>query len=70
MMAATMIHYGLYSSVLIRYLGREYTGAHGDIEILKEKLMPHVPADDTRQIIYILTSGCPADFALDESAAS
>ena len=31
--------------------------------------MPHVLADDMR-IVRILTSGCSADFAVDESAAS
>ena len=56
--------------MLVRYLGGEYTGAYCDIEQLKEILTPHVPVDDMNQIIRILTSGCPADFALDKSAAS
>ena len=70
MMAAAMIHYGLDPGMLVRYLGGEYTGAYRDIKVLREKLMPHVPVDDMRQITRILTSGCPADFALEESAAS
>ena len=70
MMAAAMIHYGLNPGMLVRYLGGEYTGAYRDIKMLKEKLMPHVPVDDMSQIMRILTSGCPADFALEESAAS
>ena len=70
MIAVAMIHYGLNPGMLARYWGGEYTGAYRDIGMLQEKLMPHVPADNTRQMIRIITSGCPADFVLDESAAS
>ena len=38
--------------------------------MLQQKLMSHVPADDMRQIVCIIASACPADFALDEPAAS
>ena len=70
MMAAAMIHYALDPGMLVRYLGGEYTGAYRDIKMLQEKLMPHVPDEDMRQIMRILTSGCPADFVLEESAVS
>ena len=51
MMAVAMIHYGLDPGMLVRYLGGEYTGAYRDIKMLQEKLMPHVPVDDMKQII-------------------
>ena len=70
MMVAAMIRYGLNPGMLVRYLGGACTCAYRDIELLKEKLTPHVPVDDMNQIIRIRTSGCPADFALDDSADS
>ena len=70
MMAAAMIHYGLNPGMLVRYLGGAYTGAYRDIKMLQAKLMSHVPDEDMGHSMRILTSGCPADFALEESAAS
>lgn len=60
-LSALAVHFGLDFGLVVRCLGNEYTGAHRDIDKLRDKIGPYVRPDDMKQIVRMLSMGCPAE---------
>ena len=60
MMSALAVHYRLNFGLVVRCLGREYTGAHRDPNAVLRECGPHIDPCDMRQILCILREGCPS----------
>ena len=61
-MLACLFHYDLDVSLLMRYLGRNYTAAHRDVQHIVSKIAPHVDPDLIPHFIRVMTDGCPNVF--------
>ena len=66
-MLACLFHYDLDVSLLIRYLGRNYTAAHRDVQHIVRKIAPHVDPDLIPHLIQVMTDGCPNVFNADST---
>lgn len=66
-MLACLYHYDLDVSLLMRYLGHNYTGAHRDVQKIVEKIKPHVDPYLIPHFIRVMTVGCPAHFNAESS---
>ena len=46
-------------SLLIRYLGQNYTSAHWDVQYVVDQISPHVDTYLIPHLIRVMTAGCP-----------
>ena len=58
-MLACLFHYNLDVSLLMRYLGQNYTAAHRDVQHVVERISPHVDSYLIPHFIRVMTAGCP-----------
>jgi hypothetical protein len=61
MLSALAVQLGLDFGLVVRCLAHEYTGAHRDVDKLRDKIGPYIRPDDMQQIVRMLTYGCPAE---------
>jgi hypothetical protein len=65
-MMACLIHYDLDTSLLMRYLGNNYTGAYRQVQDIVTVLRGyHTPERLLSHYIRVMTTGCPARFTAD-----
>ena len=59
-MMACLFHYNLDVSLLMRYLGRNYTGAHRDVHSTAKNLLEHgIKEEPVGHYIHVMTVGYP-----------
>ena len=58
-MLACLFHYNLDVSLLMRYLGQNYTAAHRDVQHVVERISPHVDSYLISLFVIVMTAGCP-----------
>ena len=61
-MLACLFHYNLDVSLLMRYLGQNYTAAHRNVHHIVDKIAPHVEPYLIPHFIRVMTDGCPNVF--------
>ena len=66
-MLACLFHYDLDVSLLMRYLGNNYTAAHRDVQQIVHTITPHVEPYLIPHFIRVMTVGCPAVFNAESS---
>jgi len=70
-MTACLIHFNLDTSLLMRYLGNNYTGAYREVDkivaLLREYKIDHDLID---KYIRVMLTGCPNRFVADSSRAN
>jgi hypothetical protein len=65
-MMACLFHYNLDVSLLMRYLGSDYTAEYRDIETTVEILLDHgVPRELVHHYIRVMTVGCPVSMNVE-----
>ena len=66
-MLACLFHYDLDVSLLMRYLGNNYTAAHRDVEAIVAIISPHVDDDLVQHFVRVMTVGCPNHFVAEST---
>ena len=61
LLSACAVHFDLDFGLMVRFLRNEYTSPHRDEKKLEEDVSAHVSEADMKQMIRVLTSGCPHD---------
>ena len=56
---ACLFHYDLNASMVMRYLGGNYTGEHRDIAAIIQRIKPHVSPYLLNHFERVMTLGCP-----------
>jgi hypothetical protein len=70
-MMACLIHYNLDTSLLMRYLGNNYTGAYQQDQDVATILRGYrTPERLLSNYIRVMTTGCPAKFTADTTRAN
>ena len=69
-MLACLFHYNLDVSLLMRYLGQNYTAAHRDVQGIATQIMPHVDPWLIPHVIQVMTGGCPNVLNAESSRAN
>ena len=58
-MLACLFHYNLDVSLLMRYLGQNYTAAHRDVQHVVKCISPYVDSYLIPHFIRVMTAGYP-----------
>ncbi|KAL7539229.1 hypothetical protein ACHAWF_006339, partial [Thalassiosira exigua] len=66
-MMACLFHYNLDVSLLMIYLGNNYTAAHRNVQETAKRLEPHVEPYLIDLYIRLMTVGCPTHFVAESS---
>jgi hypothetical protein len=67
-MMACLLHYDLNTSLLMRYLGNNYTGAYRHTsDVVATLTRCQVPTDLITKYIRVMTTGCPAKFVAEST---
>ncbi len=61
-MLACLFHYNLDVSLLMRYLGNNYTASHRNVQVIVDKITPHVDEYLIQHFVRVMTVGCPNRF--------
>jgi hypothetical protein len=62
-MLAGLLHYDLDTSLLMRYLGNNYTGAYREVSLIVDTLRLHkVNQSHIDKYIRVMLTGCPSHF--------
>ena len=61
LLSACAVHFDLDFGLMVRFLRNEYTSPHRDEKKLEEDVSAHVSDADMKQMIRVLTKGCPHD---------
>jgi len=69
-MLACLLHYDLDVSLLMRYLGNNYTASHRNVGEIVEKIHPFVTPDLIQHYIRVMTVGCPCHLVAETSRAN
>ena len=70
-MMACLLHYNLDVSLLMRYLGGNYTGAHRDVQATANILQSHgISTSLVQHYVQVMTVGCPRVMNTDSSRAN
>lgn len=69
-MMACLFHYDLDVSLLMRYLGGNYTAAYRDIQQTVDTIRPFVDPDLIPHFVRVMTVGCPNYFNYESSRAN
>ena len=64
--AACAIHYGLNTSMVLRYLKGEYVGESRNSKRILEKVSPYIDKVDCEHIKQIIDQGCPSHLDFEE----
>ena len=63
---ACAIHYGLNTSMVVRYLKSKYVGESRDADKILEKVSPYICKADCKHIKHIINQGCPSHINVEE----
>ena len=66
-MLACLLHYDLDLSLLMRYLGNNYTASHRKVGEIVEKICPLVTPVLIQHYIRVMTVGCPRHLVAETS---
>ena len=66
-MLACLLHYDLDVSLLMRYLGNNYTASHRKVGEIVEKIRPFVTPELIQHYIRVMTVGCPRHLVAETS---
>ena len=66
-MLACLIYYDFDVSLLMRYLGNNYTASHRNVGEIVKKIRPYVDEDLVQHYIRVMTVGCPNHMVAETS---
>ena len=66
-MLACLLHYDLDVSLLMRYLGTNYTASHRKVGEIVEKIRPFVTPELFQHYIRVVTVDCPRHLVVETS---
>jgi hypothetical protein len=66
LMTVCAIHYGLNTSMVIRYLKGKYVGESRDADKILERVLPYIDEVDCKHIKRIINQGCPSHIDFEE----
>jgi hypothetical protein len=69
-MMACLFHYDMDVSLLMRYLGTNYTASYRDVQRTVDTIKPHVDPYLIPHFIRVMTVGCPNYFNYESSRAN
>jgi len=70
-MLACLLHYGLDTSFLMRYLGNNYTGAYCEVSCIADILRIHkINHSLINKYVRIMLTGCPNHFIANTTRAN
>jgi hypothetical protein len=70
MASAAMIHFGLDTGKVVRFLLGKYTGQYHDVRCTLDATQDHVTSDNYGHIKRILLDGCPAQLTFEEPSSN
>ena len=69
-MLAALFHYNNDVGLLMRWLRGNYTGSYRHVDLMVERIRPHVDPSLIPHLVRVLTVGCPHHFNTDISGAN
>ncbi len=59
---ASLFHYRMDASLVMHYLGGNYTATHQNVDDIIQRIAPYVDANLLQHYRRVMTTGCPNDF--------